>query len=146
MSVESVRLQRQRSTAWADGMKMSAEQLLTTRILWLLMRSITCKHTWHSRRYMAASNSGNQPVPVKVNWRTSSFRPCCSRLIGVKRICFNLYHLCHSRSQHFFEVVVFFDIRRLLLPSISILSERHPTTLMGSATLQLQCGEEQDEN
>lgn len=146
MSIEFLRLQRQHSTAWADGMKMSAEQLLTTWILWLLMHSITCKHTWHSRRYIASSNSGNQPVPVKVYWRTSSLRSCCSCLIRVKRICFNLYHLCHSRSQHFFEVVVFFDIRCLLLPSISILSERHPTMLMGSATLQLQREKEQDKN
>lgn len=43
----------------------------------------------------------------------------------------------YLRSQHFFEVVMFFDVWCLLFPSISILSKRHPIMLMGNATLQL---------
>lgn len=42
------------------------------------------------------------------------------------------------RPEHFLEVVILLDVRCLLFPSISILSKRHPTKVMGFATLQLQ--------
>lgn len=46
--------------------------------------------------------------------------------------------VCNLRPQHFFEVVMFFDVRCLLLPSISILSKWHSTMLIWLATLQLR--------
>lgn len=42
------------------------------------------------------------------------------------------------RPEHFLEVIILLDVRCLLFPSISILSKRHPTKVMGFATLQLQ--------
>lgn len=42
------------------------------------------------------------------------------------------------RPEHFLEVIILFDVRCLLFPPVSILSKRHPTTVMGFATLQLQ--------
>lgn len=42
------------------------------------------------------------------------------------------------RSQHFFEVIMLFDVWCLLFPSVSIPSKRHPTMRIGFATQQLQ--------
>lgn len=42
------------------------------------------------------------------------------------------------RPEHFLEVIILFDVWCLLFPPVSILSKRHPTTVMGFATLQLQ--------
>lgn len=39
------------------------------------------------------------------------------------------------RPEHFLEVIILFDVRCLLFPPVSILSKRHPTTVMGFATL-----------
>lgn len=44
----------------------------------------------------------------------------------------------NSRPEHFLEVIILFDVRCLLFPSISILSKRHPTKVMRFATLQLR--------
>lgn len=50
----------------------------------------------------------------------------------------------YLRSQHFFEVVMFFDVWCLLFPSISILSKRHPdrichTIAIGEKRKEKQC-------